>query len=129
MACLRRVLKGLGTSGTVTLEYALVLPALLMLTIGTMDVARLIWTSTTLARAAETAARCGAIDVVACPLDGLPAYAASEVWGVAGITAANFSASAAACGVQVVGTYTFRFVLPWPATTTLSPTACFPTHG
>ena len=53
-------------SGATALEYALVLPMLLLFIIGIIDVSRLLWTYTTLTRATEAAARCGAVDKTNC---------------------------------------------------------------
>ncbi|MGA7974726.1 MAG: TadE/TadG family type IV pilus assembly protein, partial [Pseudolabrys sp.] len=47
--------------GAVAIEYALILPALLLLVIGIIDTGRVLWTYTTLYRATEAAARCAAI--------------------------------------------------------------------
>lgn len=54
------------TAGTVAIEYAVVLPVLLLFTFGIMDVGRLLWTDITLTRAVEFAARCWAVNAVAC---------------------------------------------------------------
>ncbi len=45
-------------------EYGIILPVLLMLMLGIIDTGRLIWTQTTLDRAVEAAARCGAVNVI-----------------------------------------------------------------
>ena len=132
-------------AGTVAIEYGLVLPVMLLFTLGIMDAGRLIWTYTTLSRAAEAGARCGAVNAVACPAAAnIQAYAATQAWGVSGITAANFNATKATCGnglaatnEQVVGTYTFKFFVPWfpqfgpkapfgSTTLALSVKACYP---
>ena len=139
-----------GTAGTVAIEYGLVLPVVLLFTLGAMDVGRLLWTYTNLSRAAEAAARCGAVNVDVTNCTGCSAAtsvadcAAKQAWGMTSITAANFSASRAACGNEltntnekVVATYTFKFLVPWfpqfgankpfgSTTLALSATSCYP---
>ncbi len=125
-----------GTAGTAAIESAVVLPVLLLFTFGIMDASRLLWTNITLSRATEAAARCGAVNATACPAASIPAYAASQAWG-ANIPAADFVATTSSCGVQVVGTYPFRFFVPWfpqfsskapfgSISLTLTATACYP---
>ncbi len=133
-------LRTFGTAGTVAIEYAMVLPVMLMFTIGTMDAARLLWTFITLSEATDSAARCGALVSAACP--NVATYAAGRAFGLPGVSAAsNFTAnppipasasSWPTCGgqpgEQVVGTYTFKFVAPWFGSMTLplTATACYP---
>ena len=47
--------------GTAAIEYAIVLPVLLLFVLGIMDTGRLLWTYVTIYRATEAAARCAAI--------------------------------------------------------------------
>ena len=128
-----RILPGkVGTAGTVAVEYAIVLPVLLLLTLGAMDIARLLWTNITLARATEAAARCGAVSAATCPTTSLAGYAAGQAWGLRAISADNFTASTPSCGVQVVGTYAFQFLVPWSfgrTTMTLTAAACYPARS
>ncbi len=116
------------SSGAVLIEYALLLPALLLFVLGIMDVGRLIWTQTTLNRAVEAAARCGAIDTKNCStLTQIQNYAVTQAFGLT-ITASAFTASAAGCGAQVVASFPFVFVTPFiaPGAITLAATACYP---
>jgi len=104
------------------------LPVLLMFVLGIMDVGRLIWTQTTLNRAVEAAARCGAIDTVNCgTLAKVQTYAVTQAYGLI-ISSSAFTVSAASCGVRVVASFPFVFVTPYIATgsLTLSATACYP---
>jgi hypothetical protein len=122
--------------GTVAIEYGLILPAMLLFTFGIMDTGRLLWTYITLTRATEAAARCGAVNnTTTCP--SIPAYAVDQAWGINDVTAANFTQSTPACGVQVAATYTFTFITPWfssfgssapfgAPTMTLNATSCYP---
>lgn len=121
-----------GQRGSVAIEYALILPLLLMFVIGLMDTARLIWSYATLTRAVEAAARCGAIDTTRCgTVAQIKSVAAAEAWGMT-IDASMFTVTTAACGVQVKGSYDFTFIMPGfnyvvpTGTVTLGAVACFP---
>jgi Flp pilus assembly protein TadG len=129
--------------GAVAVEYAFVLPVLVLFLLGIMDTGRLLWTYTTLHRASEAAARCGAIPATGTGYDcttssGTQNYAVLQAWGLA-TTASVFTVSTPACGTQVVASYNFAFVIPWfswfytvlplgPSNSiTLTATACYPT--
>jgi Flp pilus assembly protein TadG len=119
--------------GNVAVEYGLVLPVLLLFVLGIMDTGRLLWTYTTLHRAVEDAARCGAVNTSVCGTTAqIQTYAAAAAWGVP-ITSSGFTVATATCGVQVRATYAFTSIIPWFAATaapsstlTLTPTACYP---
>src|SRR6185437_931951 len=100
--------------GTVALEYGLILPLLLLFTLGIIDAGRLIWADITLTRATEIAARCGAVGVVNtppnCPGATTQAIGVAQAWGISDVT---FTTPAATCGFKVAGTYTFQFLVPW----------------
>ncbi len=51
--------------GSTAIEYAIVLPVLLMFVLGIIDAGRLLWTYVTIYRATEAAARCAAIKAAA----------------------------------------------------------------
>ena len=104
---------GLTASGSVAIEYGLILPAMLLFTLGIMDTGRLLWANITLTRATEAAARCYAVNTTLCPAGSVPAYAANQAWGINDIAASDFVASTPACGRQVQATYTFQFLVPW----------------
>jgi Flp pilus assembly protein TadG len=117
------------SDGVVMIEYAILLPALLLFVLGIMDVGRLIWTQTTLDRAVEAAARCGAIDTNNCgTLTKIENYAVTQAFGLV-ISSSAFTASTASCGIQVVASFPFVFVTPYikSSTLTLAATACYPT--
>jgi Flp pilus assembly protein TadG len=115
--------------GTAAIEYALVLPLLLVLIFGIIDTGRVIWTKTTLARAVEAAARCGAINTNKCLTDAqIKTNAVAEAWGLS-INASAFTITRPACGVRVQATYAFTFTIPLGSslgTIALNQTACYP---
>lgn len=125
--------------GNVAIEFGLILPVLLMLTLGIIDVGRLFWANMTLARATEAAARCAAVNNAALCAN-VSTYAKDQAWGIAPADIAVTVNAAATCGgaqagVQVSTTYVFQFVTPWfdpiqpfgdANRMTLNATACFP---
>jgi Flp pilus assembly protein TadG len=132
--------------GAVAVEYAFVFPVLALFLLGIMDTGRLLWTFTTLHRASEAAARCGAIPAKGtdsasgtaydCTTPGgTQNYAVLQAWGLT-TTASAFTVTTPACGNQVAASYNFTFVIPWfswfytvaPSNSiTLTATACYPT--
>ncbi len=114
--------------GSVAIEYALILPVLLVLVIGLIEASRLIWTQTTLDRAVEAAARCAAVDTVQC---GNPVsvqdYAVTQAYGIAVVSSA-FTVANQTCGVNVSVAYPFTLLIPWTARgeLTLRARACYP---
>lgn len=124
-------------SGSVAIQYAIALPVLLLLVVGVLDTGRLLWTYTTLQRAAEAAARCGAINATVANKGGTPTACASETdiknkavaeaWGLS-VPSSAFTVTDATCGKQVSVNYTYNFLIPWmlSPSTTLKPKACHP---
>ncbi len=124
--------------GVTAIEYAFVLPVLLIFILGVIDTGRLLWTYATMYRAAEDAARCAAISAAVpssttcATTAATQAYAAARVWGLENyITAGNFTVANPACGMQVTATYafdsiTFSMVAPPWKTILLTATACYP---
>jgi Flp pilus assembly protein TadG len=119
-------------------EFAIVLPALLLLLLGLIDTGRILWTYTTLSRSVAEASRCASINTNTCAtVSTVASYAAGQAWGL-GLTSSAFTVTvAAACGgTQVQGTVAFQFFIPWfyvaapfgaSNTLTLTATACYPT--
>jgi Flp pilus assembly protein TadG len=110
----RRIVSGTKPGrGGAAVEYALILPALLIFILGLMDCGRLLWTYTTLAHSVEAASRCAVVNTSTCSsIATIQSYAASQAWGL-GLGSSAFTVTAATCGTQVVGALSFKFVIPW----------------
>jgi Flp pilus assembly protein TadG len=111
--------------GTAAVEFALVLPALVMLLVGGLYTGLLMYSVAGLHSAVEQAARCYSVDASQCgSAAAAQAYAQNHYYGVSSPT---FIASTAPCGHQVSATLAFvldagmtRWSVP------LTATACFP---
>lgn len=116
-----------GERGSVAIEYAIILPVLLVLVIGLIETGRLIWTQTTLDRAVEAAARCAAVDSVQCgTADAVQQYAVGQAYGLQ-VESSAFTVVSESCGVSVSVTYPFTMLIPWTASSqlTLRASACY----
>jgi Flp pilus assembly protein TadG len=121
--------------GAAAVEYALILPIFLLFMFGIIDVGRLMWTYVTLTRATEAAARCGAVNTTDCGTTAaIASRAVTEAWGMT-ITKTAFAVTTPACGVQVVGTYSFVWAIPAlmmstpRGTLTLTAKSCYPSQS
>lgn len=108
------------------------LPALLLFVFGLIDCGRAFWTYTTLYRATEAAARCGAVNTTVCGTAGqIQTYAVTQAFGLT-INASAFTVNTTtACGVQVTASFPFVFVIPQltaliPGSVTFATTSCYP---
>ncbi len=131
MAKLATGAKKAKNAGTVALEYGLILPIMIGLMLGVIDISRLLWTVTSLNRAVEVSARWGGIRNTTA---GVAERAVEETWGV-NVTAQTFTASVQDCGIQVSASFAFDFLIPWPTadrrlqnpnSIQLTATACHP---
>ncbi len=116
------------SSGSVAVEFALLLPVYIAFIFGIIEFGRMIWIRNTMEFAAETAARYGAITSGATNAT-VAAYATTQLIGVdTTANTINFTATIAASTVTVVGTHDFTTLIsayvPIPATT-LTVTATF----
>lgn len=114
--------------GSSVVEAALIMPALLFLVLGAIDMGRVLWVRNTLQYAVESAARCAAVDATNCATaSAVKAHAASMATGI-GVAASEFIVSTPSCGDKVEITYTYTAgvsaVLNFQPTFTVS--ACHP---
>jgi Flp pilus assembly protein TadG len=120
-------------SGNAMLQFAMILPAFVMLIFGVIEVGRGLWLQNALHYATEQAARWCSVNQTTCSTATVGSYAA-------GLSGANFPASAftlstptspnpltPACGNQVDGSYSARLYIPYfQMTWTLTARSCFP---
>jgi hypothetical protein len=124
----RHIRRKLDQRGATAIEVAIVLPVLLLLVFGMIDFARAIWVQTTLARAAQSAARCAAVDEVKCgTVADIQSYAVGAAPAL-DIAPEDFSVSLAPCGRMVSVSVSFEFILPlvYLDSIDLGATACYP---
>lgn len=114
--------------GAAMVEFAVLLPVFLSLIFGVIQCGEMFWTQTAMQHAVEMAARCATINATTCgSTSETQTYAATQAYGLS-LPSGTFTASSAACGNEVVGSYTFPFVAPWfPATISLTAQSCYPT--
>ncbi|MFZ2466851.1 TadE/TadG family type IV pilus assembly protein [Parvibaculum sedimenti] len=118
----------LGTSGAAAIEFALVVPLVLLFTIGIVDVGRLLWTQTTLDRAVQAAARCAAVNTTTCgSATSIKNYAVTQAYGM-NIDSSAFTVSTGTSDICVYASLTFQLIIPWVGdTVNLAAKSCYPT--
>jgi len=115
--------------GAAAVEFALVLPILLLCVLGLIEFGRAIWTQATLNYAVQAAARCAAVDLLTCGTAAqTQQYAVTQAPGLS-LPASDFAVTTHTCGVQVTASLPYAFLVPalLPYSPTLSASACFPT--
>lgn len=121
----------LGCRGSITAEFALVIPILLLLCFGIIEFGRTMWVRNSLQSAVEDAARCYSLKRPECAtVADVKNYAVGKSLGVP-VTADVFNASIAACGSvagkQVTASYPFVSIVPViPLDYTITASACRP---
>jgi Flp pilus assembly protein TadG len=124
-------------SGATALELGIVLPVLTLMIVGTIYTAWLVYSVNVLFYAVEEAARCVAVNAVACQAvpSGASQTAQTQKFAVLmamglNTVATNFTVSQPAngCGWQVKYNYTFAFPLPFYTdfSVTFPASACYP---
>ena len=122
---LRRLLSD--RAGAAAVEFALIVPAFLLLLLGIMELGRLMWTQNALHYAVEEAARCSAVDTNVCSSTSTAKSFAAGRSGLAFATSV-FTVTQASCGWQVSASYPFSFVgFLSEYSVTLHAQACYPT--
>ena len=112
--------------GSTTAEFALVIPAMLLITLGTINAGVMAFTAGQLHYATQAAARCGAVDATNCGTTGATVtYPRTKYTGPD--IAPSFTASVSATCSTVTGTGTFQFVTGVASLSVpLSAKACYP---
>jgi Flp pilus assembly protein TadG len=119
--------------GATAIEMAFLLPVFLGFLLGIEEFGRALWTQTALQYAVEAAARCAVVSPSFCT--DVPAYAASQAFGMSIPSSAFTYTPNAICGVasvtsggQVTASYAFPALVPAlvPISVTLSAKSCHP---
>jgi Flp pilus assembly protein TadG len=113
-------------SGATTAEFVLILPALIVLSLGTINASFMLYAYARLHYAAADAARCRAVKTGVCSNSTTTeSYALSRLAGP--LVSPSFSWSNALCGNTVTGTATFKVSTGFTTTpVTMQARACYP---
>ena len=119
--------------GATAVETALVLPLLLSMFFGIVEVGHLVWTVTALNLAVEDAARCASVSNASSPAITpcdtsvhTQNYAAGRTWGMT-IPASTFTLSTPSCGYLISASYPYQPIVGYiPMSFTVTASACYP---
>lgn len=112
--------------GAAAVETAMVLPALLLILLGSIEIGRFAWMRAGLQFAVQEAARCAAVQPTVCGTAAqTQAFAASKVTAL-NIPASDFTVSTPACGTQVQASAPYSYLIfgIFPAAPTLTAQTC-----
>jgi len=121
----RRFLRA--TGGSAMIEFALVLPPLLMLLLGAMEIGHAMWVQNALNYSVHLAARCASVDTSVC---GSASQIQSYAVGLTpiGLSPSVFTVTTPACGTEVSASYQMTLRIPFVSyAPTLTAESCFPT--
>ncbi len=115
------------TTAASAAEFALVVPAFLVLMFGTINGSIMMSAVTQMHYAAERAARCLSVDVEGDCSSGTVDTYAKGFYNGPGLGGMAFTASTATCGNQVQGSGSYELISGMSATTVnISSRACYP---
>jgi len=113
------------TSGAAAVEFALLVPVLILFLFGIIECGRILWTENALQFAVERAARCAAINTTTCGnAVQIQTYAATQMYGQS-VSSSIFSSSSASCGNLVTASLPFT-ALVISVNVTLTAKSCRP---
>jgi Flp pilus assembly protein TadG len=115
-------------SGASAAEFALILAPLIMLTLGSINAAAMVYTSSALHYAVENTARWTAIQATA---GGLPGSIAVQAHGEGvykgATTAVTFTRTLVTCGIKITGVANYNFTTGLTSNVVpMNATACYP---
>jgi Flp pilus assembly protein TadG len=114
--------------GSTAVEFALVLPLLAMLILGTLGLMTAMSMNTALHFAVEDAARCAAVRTTVCTNQTTTSTYANGKYNGPSLDSLTFTLTSPACGKQVVGAGTFVLSTGLGAINVpMSVQACYPT--
>ena len=118
---------GVNQDGATAVEFAMVLPAFILLIVGGFYAAEMMHAAASMQYAVQAAARCAAVNTTVCTDSSSTVNYATSHATALGAGAVNFTSSTSTCGHVVTGTLTYaldtglgKIDVP------LSATACFP---
>jgi Flp pilus assembly protein TadG len=124
MSALARLLRA--RDGAAAVEAAMILPALLLLLLGALEIGRFAWMRAGLQFAVQEAARCAAVQPTICssPAD-TQAYAAAKIPDLK-IPASDFTVTTPSCGTQVQASVPYSYLVfsVFPSAPTLTAQTC-----
>lgn len=97
--------------GAAAVESAMILPVLLLVLLGILEVGRVAWTQSTLTFAVQEAARCASVRPDLCGTSQLTASYAAGRAAARGLPASTFTLSTQPCGKQVRGEFEYRLLV------------------
>jgi len=114
-------------SGNTAVQLAFIAPAMLMFTLGIMEVGRVMWLQNALDYSVVEAARCLSNSPTTCSsASQTQSYAASQ--SGAAFASSVFTVTTASCGNKVTASYPVTLDIPYASwSTTLTSQACYPT--
>lgn len=112
--------------GASAVEFAIILPVFVLVVMGSISVAMLIFSASSLNYAVQDAARCAAVNKTLCPdATSTEQYALSKYLGPT--ISPVFSYSTSGCGNTVTATATYRMdIIPQLARIPLTASSCHP---
>lgn len=113
--------------GTTAIEFAVILPAFLMVVVGGFYVALLTFSASSLRYAVEAGARCASLNSTTCSTSATTISYARTQFYAANASSVTFATSSATCGNVVTGTMNYTLSTPFTKIVVpLSARACFP---
>ena len=115
-------------NGSILAEFAMIVPALLLLFFGLIEFGRVMWYRNALQSAVEDAARCYALNLAACDTTAkVQQYAVDAALGFSPALS-TFTPTTETCGKQVTASYAVTSIVPVvPMNITVEASACRPT--
>jgi hypothetical protein len=112
--------------GTAAVEFAIVGPIFLTLTVGMIYVCMLMFSMASMQYAVEEGARCASVKTLVCTSNATTVtHTQNAYYGP--VISPTFNSTTAGCGHQVTGSATFSLnVGLWRTSVPLSATSCFP---